>query len=50
MSVLRLGSDTTISFVNSVGYLGVQLNSNLLDDDDILRQVRFLYGTGNKLK
>ena len=26
------------------------LNSNLFDDDDILRQVRFLYGTGNKLK
>ena len=39
-----------ISFVNSVRYLGVQLNSNLFDDDDILRQVRFLYGTGNKLK
>ena len=50
MPVLRLGSDATISFVNSVRYLGVQLNSNLFDDDDILRQVRFLYGTGNKLK
>ena len=50
MPVLRLGSDATISFVNSVRYLGVQLNSNLFDDDDILRRVRFLYGTGNKLK
>ena len=50
MPVLRLGSDATISFVKSVTYLGVQLNSNLLDDDDILWQVKFLYGTGNKLK
>ena len=50
MPALRLGSDAIISFVNSVRYLGAQLNRNLLDDDDILRQVRFLYGTGNKLK
>ena len=50
MYVLRLGSDATISFVKSVRYLGVQLNSDLLDDDDIVRQLRFIYGTGSKLK
>ena len=38
MPVFRLGSDATISVVNLVRYLGVQLNSNLFDDDDILRQ------------
>ena len=50
MPVLRFGSDATISFIKSVRYSGVQLNSSLLDDDDILGQVRFLYSTGNKLK
>ena len=29
-----LGSDANISFVKSVRYLAVELNSNLLDDDD----------------
>ena len=36
MPVPRFDSGATISFVNSVRYLGVQLNSNLFDDDDIL--------------
>ena len=48
--VFRLGSDATISFVKSVRYLRVQLTSNMLVGDYILRQVRFFYGTGNKLK
>ena len=50
--VIYGGDAITISFVNSMRYLWVQLNSNLLDDDDILRQVGFLHGrpTGNKLK
>ena len=50
MPVFWLGSDAAINFVYSVRYLGVRLNSNLLDDDDILRQVRFLHGAGNTLK
>ena len=31
-------------------YLGVCLSNSLLDDDDILRLVGSVYGTGNKLK
>ena len=47
--VLTLGKQR-IYFVDSVKYLGVHLSNSLLDDDDILRLVRSVYGTGNKLK
>ena len=50
MPVLTLGSNPIISFVKLVRYLGIQLTSNLLEDDNTLRQVRFLCGTANKLK
>ena len=39
-----------IRFVNESKYLGVFLNSKLRDDEDINRQVRYLYGTANRLK
>ena len=42
--------DFKIQFVNEIKYLGVFLNSKLCDDDDINRQVRYLYGTANRLK
>ena len=42
--------DFKIRFVNKIKYLGVFLNSKLRDDEDINRQVRYLYGTANKLK
>ena len=43
-------SDFKIQFVNEIKYLGVFLNSKLHDDEDINRQVCYLYGTANKLK
>ena len=39
-----------IRFVNSVKYLGVYLSSTLNDDDDIARQVRYIYCCANMLK
>ena len=38
-----------IKFVNRVVYLGVRINSDLCDDDDTARQMRYLYGAANKL-
>ena len=42
--------DFKIRFVNEIKYLGVFFNSKLCDDEDINRQVRYLYGTANRLK
>ena len=42
--------DFKIQFVNEIKYLGVFLNSKLCDDEDINRQVCYLYGTANRLK
>ena len=42
--------DFKIRLVNEIKYLGVFLNSKLCDDEDINRQVRYLYGTANRLK
>ena len=42
--------DFKIRFVNEIKYLGVFLNSKLRDDKNINRQVRYLYGTANRLK
>ena len=39
-----------VKFRNNVKYLGVFLNNNLKDDDDICRQVRYLYGKSYQLK
>ena len=39
-----------IRFVNEIKYLGVFLNTKLRDDEDINRQVHYLYGTANTLK
>ena len=39
-----------IRFVNSVKYFGVYLSSTLNDDDDIARQVRYMYCCANMLK
>ena len=36
--------NNVVKFKNNVKYLGVFLNNNLKDDDDISRQVRYLYG------
>ena len=36
--------NNVVKFKNNVKYLGVFLNNNLKDDDDICRQVRYLYG------
>ena len=47
--VLTLGKQR-IYFVCSVKYLGVCLSNSLLDDVDILRLMRSVYGAGNKLK
>lgn len=41
---------TPISFTDKIKYLGVCLNADLKDDDDLHRQTRMLYGIGNKLK
>ena len=42
--------DFKIRFVNEIKYLGVFLNSKFCDDEDINRQVRYLYGTANRFK
>ena len=42
--------DFKIRFVNEIKYLGVFLNSKLRGDEDINRQVRYIYGTANRLK
>ena len=42
--------DFKIGFVNAIKCLGVFLNSKLRDDEDINRQVGYLYGTANRLK
>ena len=42
--------DFKIWFVNEIKYLGVFLNSKLCNDEDINRQVCYLYGTANRLK
>ena len=47
--VLTFGKQR-IHFANSVKYLDVCLHDGLLDNDDILKPVMALYGTGNKLK
>jgi len=39
-----------IKFVNSIKYLGVFQISTLIDDCDILRQVKYLYAVGNLLR
>jgi len=39
-----------VKFVSRVSYLGVHLNSNLCDDDDIALQVRCLYVAATNLK
>ena len=39
-----------IRFVDSVKYLGVYLSSTLNDDDDIARQVQYMYCCANMLK
>ena len=39
-----------INLSNFVKYLGIHLNQSLTDDDDIMRQVKFLYTAGNKLQ
>ena len=46
---LLLGN-STINFTQQVNYLGLIINDNLNDDDDILRQTRSLYCIANKLK
>ena len=42
--------DFKIRFINEIKYLGVFLNSRLRDNEDIYRQVRYLYGTANRLR
>ena len=42
--------NNVVKFKNNVKYLGVFLNNNLKDDDDICRQVRYLYGKSYQLK
>ena len=42
--------NNVVKFKNKVKYLGVFLNNNLKDDDDICRQVRYLYGKSYQLK
>ena len=42
--------DFKIRFVNEIKYVGVFLNSKLCDDEDINKQVHYLYGTANRLK
>ena len=42
--------DFKIRFVNEIKYLGVFLNFKLHDDEDIKRQIYYLYGTTNRLK
>ena len=47
--VVRLCNET-LNFSKKVKYLGVYLTNALTDDDDINRQVRFLYCSANQLK
>ena len=42
--------NNVVKFKNNVKYLGVFLNNNLKDDDDICRQVRYLYEKAYQLK
>ena len=42
--------NSEISFVKSVKYLGLHINSDPTDDIDIQRQVKSLYCSANKLK
>ena len=42
--------NSEISFVQSVKYLGLHIDSDLTDDIDIQRQVKSLYCSANKLK
>ena len=42
--------NSSINFTKQVKYLGVIINDDLNDNDDILRQTRSLYCTANKLK
>ena len=39
-----------ISFSNFVKYLGIHLNQSLTDNNDIMKQVKFLYTAENKLR
>ena len=47
---LTLNHNKISRFLNSVKYLGVYLSSTLNDDDDIARQVRYMYCCANMLK
>ena len=42
--------NATVEFVPKVKYLGIILNSNRKDDDDISRQLRSTYGFANMLR
>ena len=42
--------NNVVKFKNNVKYLGVFLNNNLKDDDNICRQVRYLYEKSYQLK
>ena len=42
--------DFKMQFVNEIKYLGVFLNFKLRDNEDIHRQVHYLYRTANRLK
>ena len=42
--------NNVVKFKNNINYLGVFLNNNLKDEDDIYRQVRYLYGKSYQLK
>ena len=45
----RIG-DKVIKFSNSIKYLGVCINETITDNDDIKRQMKYLYGTANWLE
>ena len=45
----RIG-DKLIKFNSSVKYLGVCINDTISDNEDIKRQMKYLYGTANWLK
>ena len=38
------------NFRYSVKYLGIHLNQSHTDDNDIMRQIKFLYTAGNRLR
>ena len=40
----------SIDCVKKIKYLGFVLTSDLKDDDDMNRQLRFIYGSANKLR